>query len=364
MNVAEVEPPDHITRAAGTLATMTREQNRCREAIQAMTQPPALEALRDTLEQTRLNTPALRVAEQARKVASVTDTITGQVSPVLAIAERIKAPQATPVSRGLFEQCRRIDEAVRDLREIPRIDTGRLSEITAHVGTGDFGFEIDRTRNSIEAFRHSLPDLSGFASSTNLRGSAENWPEIPTQALRFDMAERQPCLHFGIDPVPPRTRDLGVESLAIEQVDPKVPVENQQGYTHIFRLENGLRRFVAAQLNAMFGPGWEKRQVPGEIRKRWCEKQEKARAAGQIPEPLIAYGDLDDYRAIIVRNDNWQAVFVAFFGHKGFVDESFRRLHPPRHTIAHMRPLTADDLELVRVETRLLLQAIGEECAL
>ena len=305
MNGAEGEAPDDMLRAAGTLATMAREQDRWREAMEAMAQPSSLRALQDAAEQTWLDTPALRMAEQAHELVSVTGKLAEKVQP------------------SFSEQCRRIGEAVGDMQGFARIDS----------------------------FAH-------------LRGSVENWPEPGIQGLGFEIPRSQPSLHFGIDPMPPTAGTLGVESPALEPGDSDIPVENRQGYACLFTLENALRRFMADQLAAVFGAGWEKRQVPGEIRKKWCQKQERAKVRGEQPKSLIAYGDLDDYRAIIVRNDNWQAVFVAFFGHKGFVDESFRRLHPPRHTIAHMRQLTPDELELVRVETRLLLQAIDEDSEL
>jgi hypothetical protein len=360
MNIGEIEIPDYMQGANSVLATFTREQERCREAMQAIAQPPALTALRDSLERIRVDTPALQMAEQARELASVTDKLAEQMRPALAISERLDFLEINPVSECLAKQCRQINEMIGGMGPLARIDTSPLSEITANSSGIGLGGEMERIRDSIESFRRSWADLSGIDALAGLRDSLPSWPDITAPGLELDVTERQPALDHGIYPVLPLTREAEIERPLVEAGSSNVPVENQEGYVRIFTLENALRSFVADRLSAAFGPGWEKQQVPGDIWKKWRDKRERARAAGDTPGPLIAYADLGDYRAIIMRNDNWQAVFRSFFGRKDFVSECFRRLHPPRHAIAHMRSLTTDELELVRVETRLLLGAMGD----
>ena len=355
MNVAEVETPDHMTCSAGTLAAMAREQDRWREAMEAMARPSSLRALQDALEQTRLDTSTLRMAEQAHEFASDTGRLVEQMQPSLA------------------EQCRWIGETVGDLGALARLklDTPalrvaeqahELASVTDKITEQGQPSLAEQCRRIGEAVgdMERIAQLDSFA---HLRGSVENWPELGTQDFGFEIAKSQPNVDFGINPLPPRTGGFGIDSLALDPGDPGdpvIPVENREAYACLFTLENKLRRFVADQLAAVFGPSWEKQRVPGETRQKWCDNQNKASAAGQTPESLIAYGYLDDYCGIIVRNDNWDAVFATFFGQKDSVKDSFRRLHPLRHKVAHMRPLTREEMMVVCVETRRLLKSIGE----
>ena len=75
--------------------------------------------------------------------------------------------------------------------------------------------------------------------------------------------------------------------------------------------------------------------------------------------PLIAYADFTDYERIIVRNDNWNAVFKQTFRRKEFVRESFQRLYPIRLSTMHARVITQEDLLYLLVETKRLLTAMG-----
>lgn len=360
MAISEIEVSDYMQSPTNALAKFARQQDRIREAMQAIAPQPALNACLDMSERIQVDAPVLQMAEQARELASVNERVTEQVRPTLRMSESLNFPEINPVSERLFEQCRRIDETIGSMCALARIDTSPLSEIAAQLPVTGLGVEMDRLRDSIDSFRSSCPDLSGFDTLAGLRDSIPSWPEKTAPGLEPGTAEWQPPLGRDIDPVLPLPWERERELPVAEPGRSDVPAENQQGYARVFVLENALRLFVPEQLAAAFGPNWEKHQVPGDIRKKWQEKRERARAAGETPGPLIAYADLDDYRAIIMRNDNWQAVFGPFFGRKDFVSECFRRLHRPRHAIAHMRSLTTDELELVRVETRLLLGAMGD----
>ena len=80
--------------------------------------------------------------------------------------------------------------------------------------------------------------------------------------------------------------------------------------------------------------------------------------AGYSEQPLIDYADFTDYRAIIERKDNWNAVFKPVFGRAEDVRESFQRLFPVRITTMHARLITRDDELLLLVETKRVLKAI------
>ncbi|MCK1744298.1 hypothetical protein IVA80_26620 [Bradyrhizobium sp. 139] len=69
--------------------------------------------------------------------------------------------------------------------------------------------------------------------------------------------------------------------------------------------------------------------------------------------------DFAHYLPIIVRRDNWEAVFAAVFRRQESVTESFQRLYPLRVATMHARLITQDDELYLYVEAKRLLSAIG-----
>lgn len=130
-------------------------------------------------------------------------------------------------------------------------------------------------------------------------------------------------------------------------------------FEHLRRFEISLRRFIERVMLQAFGEGWMKRQLPAKMLDDWRDKRDKALKAGEPEQPLINYADFTDYRAIIERRDNWNAVFKPVFGRAEDVRESFQRLFPVRIATMHARLVTLDDVLLLRVETRRVLKAIG-----
>jgi hypothetical protein len=112
-------------------------------------------------------------------------------------------------------------------------------------------------------------------------------------------------------------------------------------------------------MKAAFGEHWIKHRVPGEMRKSWQDKRQKAQDNGGKNWSLIAYADFTDYETIITRNDNWSAVFKSVFDRPELVRESFQRLYPIRLCTMHARIITQDDELYLHVETMRLLKAIG-----
>lgn len=125
------------------------------------------------------------------------------------------------------------------------------------------------------------------------------------------------------------------------------------------RFESQLRRFIDERMTAVFGDGWIKHQVPGEVRKSWAEKKQIARQNGEPDRPLIAYADFTDYVSIITRRDNWTQVFEPVFQRSESVRESFQRLYPIRVCTMHARIITQDDELYLYVEVKRILGAMG-----
>ena len=163
----------------------------------------------------------------------------------------------------------------------------------------------------------------------------------------------------GLRPAPP---DL------IEHFDHEQPVEegheeafarNNAAHDLLQRFETQLRLFINDLMEKAAGDQWTKHRVPGEIRKRWIEKRESARANNEPEHPLIAYADFSDYAPIITRKDNWNDAFKPIFGRRESVQESLQRLYPIRICTMHARMITQDDMLYMHVEIRRILIAIG-----
>lgn len=134
---------------------------------------------------------------------------------------------------------------------------------------------------------------------------------------------------------------------------------NSAAHDRLQRFETLVRQFIDRQMTAAIGGNWIKHRVPGDMRRQWRDKQEKAREEGDSEHPLIAYADFTDYVTIILRKDNWNQVFKPIFRRETLVQESFQRLYPIRHCTMHARIITQDDELYLFTETRILLKAMG-----
>jgi len=132
-------------------------------------------------------------------------------------------------------------------------------------------------------------------------------------------------------------------------------------YDQIFEFENNLRRFIDGAMTKAYGSDWIKHGIPGDMRKEWKDRRDRALKAGMKPCPLIDYADFGDYEKIILRRDNWETVFKSHFPRKEFVQESFQRIHPVRRSTMHCRIITIYDRLFLTVEVRRFLMLIGRK---
>ncbi|CAE6846310.1 hypothetical protein R75461_07259 [Paraburkholderia nemoris] len=161
--------------------------------------------------------------------------------------------------------------------------------------------------------------------------------------------------------------DEGLRIAGLREQESTESVDDQQDsfaraketFDRLQRFEVALRRFIERVMQAAFGDDWMKRQLPPKMFDTWTEKRDKAVKAGHAEHPLIDYADFTDYRAIIERKDNWNAVFKTVFGRAEDMRESFQRLFPVRIATMHARLINQDDELLLLVETKRLLRAIG-----
>lgn len=148
------------------------------------------------------------------------------------------------------------------------------------------------------------------------------------------------------------------ESDEYVDVDEAGLARNRAAFDRLQRFEIAVRRFINDTMQAAYGDGWYKRQLPNGMLDRWMEKKEAARKAGEPDRPLIEYADFTDYRTIIERKDNWNDVFKSVFGRPDDVRESFQRLFPVRIATMHARIITLDDELFLLTETKRILRAI------
>ncbi|POD78666.1 hypothetical protein BKM17_06850 [Pseudomonas syringae group genomosp. 3] len=147
----------------------------------------------------------------------------------------------------------------------------------------------------------------------------------------------------------PRTPLLKGRALAL------VSSESIDFNTAIFRalltFELEVRAFLSLVLGREFGPNWINTQVPPAILEQWHNKKDRAFKNGEPKCSLVEYADFSDYIAIIVKKQNWNAVFSKVFVRQQDIQETMARLSPVRIQTMHARMLTLEDDMLLRVET-------------
>jgi hypothetical protein len=126
------------------------------------------------------------------------------------------------------------------------------------------------------------------------------------------------------------------------------------------QLERKLRAFLKARLEAASGSRWIRQRVPQPIREAWEARHQADIDAARSPGELFDYADFSDYRVIIERGDNWRDVFQPVFRSKTAIVETLSRLATVRNPVAHVRPMTVEDLLILRVEGRRLYVWMGE----
>lgn len=185
------------------------------------------------------------------------------------------------------------------------------------------------------------------------RGLNPNLTAFPSDAFE------QIVLDTGLRPSKPSVANTNHFGSEKDEVEIEFAFERtNRAHDSLQRFERLIRKFIDERMQEAFGPRWVKRQVPGEMRQQWIEKQQRARDNGEPDWPLMDYADFTDYIKIITRNDNWREVFERFFVRKSSIQESFQRLYPIRTCAMHARLITQDDELYLFVETTRILVAL------
>jgi hypothetical protein len=123
-------------------------------------------------------------------------------------------------------------------------------------------------------------------------------------------------------------------------------------------LEAHLRAHITAKMHSIEGEAWIKRRVPFELREKWKEGREAAKAAGKPVFALINYSNFMDLGSVITTGNNW-TIFQSEFTNKDNLLVGLRRLYYIRNDIAHSRPISMTDELVAMTEGTILFRAMG-----
>jgi hypothetical protein len=216
--------------------------------------------------------------------------------------------------------------------------------------------------------------LTSFAAYEQLFGKWHTRPDLPQQFWRDPAMRRRRYLEAEVDPglietTPAVAVEVVIESgfaagvsesgfsvalLDIAGLSMQIRSRNFGVDGAINAFEQALRAFIAAKLEAVAGPQWFKRRVDGDRRKKAHDNRASAMANGEREKTLIAYLDLGDLIAILLRKDNWDGAFGHVFPHQQRLEFDLQALVASRRTTMHARNVDAVRLvELMCIVCRL-----------
>lgn len=370
-----------------------------------------LKHVQTTIKALETNSSLRKLIEEANRDRELMRTVLGPLEELRRTGLLAEASQLTAASR----QARDLMAQVQSSFRLPEIAEAkkllRESEASGLAKSLErYRTQTAEIRRAMEAMRtpwldtqNQLRSITGFAELQGIGHALRAMPPFDvrvTRALRLDLGDWQtkiinwPSEIFtdpvartafyserGLNPAltafpteafeqslriagltgtpPPLIQAYSAAPDAEREEDEVAFERTNAAHEDLIRFETQIRKFIDDRMKAAFGDSWIKRRVPGEIRKSWLDKQQKARDNGEAEWPLIAYADFADYVPIITRKDNWEKVFKPFFRRQIFVQEAFQRLYPIRICTMHARLITQDDELYLHVETKRILSAIG-----
>jgi|ETNmetMinimDraft_11_1059920.scaffolds.fasta_scaffold83854_1 hypothetical protein len=151
-------------------------------------------------------------------------------------------------------------------------------------------------------------------------------------------------------------------------IDHLEPKENIQIYCYLFSIETVLRELTIEEFEAIDGPKWYKKRLPGGERsplekyRKGIETEKKTKWIQSVPHHPIYYIDFSHLKIVIERKDNWDNVFRHVFGpQKDTVCSGLSDLEFIRNKIAHNRKATSKEIDIVKGVYTKLFEAIGQK---
>jgi hypothetical protein len=130
-------------------------------------------------------------------------------------------------------------------------------------------------------------------------------------------------------------------------------------FDSLLKFEFEMRDLISKRLSAVAGSKWWKQRVPsGVIEDCQTRKDEKERPGSGVAHHPIFYAYPDDYRKIILRQDNWDECFEQVFKHKIEINAFFLWIGAARPEIAHARPLGDAAFTKFTMAVRWIINAI------
>jgi len=329
---------ESIQPSAFTLPPVSLESpfQRLLESIQ----PPAF-----TLPPVSLESPVMRALESLQERSAAMQSVFAQTleSPFQRLLESIQPPAFTLPPVSLESPVMRALESLQER-------SAAMQSVFAQTLESPF----QRLLESIQPPAFTLPPVSLESPVMRALESLQETIQPPT---------------FTLPPMPMSSdeRELTTISRLVMPSELRRPSTKTdrslmlEVYDQIFEFENNLRRFIDGAMTKAYGSDWIKHGIPGDMRKEWKDRRDRALKAGMKPCPLIDYADFGDYEKIILRRDNWETVFKSHFPRKEFVQESFQRIHPVRRSTMHCRIITIYDRLFLTVEVRRFLMLIGRK---
>jgi len=392
---------ESVFRNTGTAARLCQESRALSNALKISEENSATmkriaeEFTRHDHRYEQMMRAALGPAEELRRTGSLdaASRLAAQFKPVQAVLAEIEKRFRLP----------ELGEAARVFREMN--NTG-IASILKRYHEEESG--IQRALEAMQSpwldrqnIARSFEGLSGLQSIGHALSSLPSFDEKLTETLRIDLGDWRPNISWPedifIDPLartdfytargfnaalttfPSDAFEEGIELAKLASpllsshafYDPDS--DDQDGDTEeidltrtnvahdrLQRFETKLRQFINRIMTEAFGNDWIKHRTPGNLRRAWLDKKQKALDSGEREHPLLAYADFTDYLDIIIRKDNWNEVFKPYFRRRESIQESFQRLYPIRICTMHARLITQDDELYLHVEIKRILKAIGD----
>lgn len=243
------------------------------------------------------------------------------------------------------------DSIQKNLEPVRSLATTIVNQSGMYETLGQFSDVVEKLGMvSVQnAFLDNLPDMSAFANKITepmqsiLKDVAKiNLPEPFLSNALIASNINSSIIHsptFDLRPVEIPEREEDIAESAREAHRRRLV----DAYDILSNLELSLREFIEAKLGEIHQGSWWKRAVPEDVRKD-CEERKsgKEKPKGASHHPL-SYAYVHDYRKIIMRGDNWKAVFSKVFENKTELEASFIWVSNVRDAVAHTRPISDDD---------------------
>jgi hypothetical protein len=228
----------------------------------------------------------------------------------------------------------------------PWLDTSRaLESVRGLAGIQSIGVGVK-----------SIPfDTTFTATLRRQLGDWRNVETVPSIILEDPIARSEFYVERGFDSAladfPEDAFDEATEAagLVLDEGDEVDFSKHERLYHQLVRVEFELRQYVHRLMAEAFGENWPERV--SDIAKRWQATKQKRLGEGQPEQPfLISYSELSDLQEIMQRKDHFH-LFKPTFRRVESLQETFRRILPARHAVAHCGVVTQVDMITVLAES-------------